>query len=63
MIPNMTTTKRPIYKLTYGKLEDINTALSMNETHWKPVLMSAVPETNGVRFAVILENVGPEDGG
>jgi len=62
MIPSMTTTKRPVYKLTYGDLGKINTELSMNETHWKPVLMSAVPDETGIRFAVIMEKIGPEEG-
>jgi hypothetical protein len=39
----------------------------MNETHWKPILLSTFPFEKavpyGVLFAVIVERVGPEDAG
>lgn len=62
----MATTKRPIYKLAVGDQKTINMELGMNETHWKPILMSAFPfekaTPHGTLFAVIMERIGPEDG-
>jgi len=64
---DMMTNTRAVYQLVVGNQKDINSQLSMNETHWKPILLSTFPFEKavpyGVLFAVIVERVGPEDAG
>jgi hypothetical protein len=61
----MAGTKRPVYELLVGSQKIINTHLSMNEAHWKPILMNTIQSGTsplGVIFAVIVERVEAEDG-
>ena len=58
--------QRTIYKLAYGDQKTMNTQLQMEETHWKPILMSALTTPTalgGATFAVMLEKIDTEDGG